>query len=830
MRQRIIKVLIAGKIFALLITAYEILFLIMYSHLVNFESGFLRLFRYETPIPTGFGPFIALFTPHLLIFAVIMAFFWWDWGEGSKWTAVGAVIALTIMNSVWFASIIPFVSWIFLIYLMVRLPPKAMRKLFFFLMKKRNATLRDLTKSIPNWTQLLGLILIFPLFIPSIPYITDSVYKSGSYPWNLTYPSGNFTERKNLAGNDSLAHAPATPNTQLINAYLGNPIIESQVIRGLYKIYGLDGGDFEMNTVLRLLYLNNETDVLSNETRSLIEGALLYGKYWITQSGYTEGLYWTENHQIAYHTAELLSGQMFRTHIFNRTLMTGEQHIAHAEYMINKWLDWRARFGFSEYHSNVYYNIDFRALLNLVDFAENATIANKAAMLLDLMCFDFANNYFKDIYAIAHGRAYGETKVSNYANVPQARDNIAPAVWLWLGIGGYNGERGVSITEAFIITSNYTPPPILEKIANDAKDFNEHKDRNGINVNDGSTYGIGYNEEDLMYWWGMSNYLSPEIIETSFDFIETYDIDPALVFGTGVMEYTRFAASLRGLSLSTFSELMMEYTEGIAQETANMYTYRTPYYQLSGLQDYQKGKNAVQEHVWQASLSNEAFIFTNSPGGLSWKGGPFMGGWMPRSVFHKNIGILQYDHKHDIIGGRILEGLADSALNMFTGNRPKNHAYFPRWAFDEVVSKGKWTFGSKNGGYIALYSKNPTFWASDYELVSLGKSNVWIVEMGSETEYSSFVEFIQRIRSADINIKIQGMGYTITYNSPSQGITSVGWEGDFVINGTIIDLTYNRFENPYVVTADFNSLETIIEFGGERLTLNFGNNTRLYEP
>jgi hypothetical protein len=107
---------------------------------------------------------------------------------------------------------------------------------------------------------------------------------------------------------------------------------------------------------------------------------------------------------------------------------------------------------------------------------------------------------------------------------------------------------------------------------------------------------------------------------------------------------------------------------------------------------------------------------------------------------------------------------------------------------------------------------------------------VWIVEMGSESEYASFEDFIQQIRSADINIKTRGIGFTVSYDSPSQGVAIVGWEGDFIVDGSVIDMEYERFENEYVVTADFNSTETIFEFNGERLTLNFNNNTRLYEP
>ena len=116
-------------------------------------------------------------TPHLFTFSVILSFFWWDWGEAPKWIAIGLVIGLTFMTRIWFASFLPLFEWIFLIYLILRLPPKSIRKLFNLMKKKdkRQVELRKLINKIPIWTQLLGLILIVPLFIPSIPYMTGSI-------------------------------------------------------------------------------------------------------------------------------------------------------------------------------------------------------------------------------------------------------------------------------------------------------------------------------------------------------------------------------------------------------------------------------------------------------------------------------------------------------------------------------------------------------------------------------------------------------------------------------------------------------------------------------
>jgi hypothetical protein len=812
-----IKTLISAKIFASVILLIETLFLILNAQLFFFELGFLNLSRYGHPVQSDLASGLVWLVPHLLIFIIILGFWWWEWGDGARWSAIGTLSLLTILDIVLFASIFTGIIWIFTIYLVIRSPPKIVRKL-----KEINSA-----KSGINRKQFFGFLLLLPLLIPCVPYLTlDQVTPSLR---ELKYPSGDFSTRKEIVRNDSLLYT-YNHESQLIRAYLGLPLNEIAVLQNVEDIKGEDGADFTMNYFLRMLYLDNQTHVLSSENRTVIENALLYGKYWFTEEGSDEAIYWTENHQIAYHTAELLAGQFFKDNIFTRSSMNGTEHITHAEYMITKWINWRARFGFSEYHSNTYLNIDMLSLINLVDFAQNSTISLKASMLLDLICFDFANNWYQDIYATAHGRCYGETKIPYFPGDSPKREEIAEPVWILLNLGGHYSERAPRPITAFIVTSDkYTPPPILEKIAQDAKENNENKDRNSIDIAEAGMFGINFTEEDLMFWWGMAAPINQATIDISFEVIDKYNLDPALICGGPIPDILKGLAKTRGITVSEYAGLIKEFTQGLTLETANTYTYRTPYYQLSGLQDHHKGLNSIQEHIWQASLSSNAYVFTNAPGGMNWKGGPFMGGWLPKATFYRNIGILQYDHHHEALEAVIIADTVDSILNVFTNNRPYNHAYFPRWAFDEVRSVGKWTLGSKDGGYVALYSYHPTFWVSNYELAALGRSNVWIVEMGSITEYGSFDEFVNQITSADVDIHSEEMGYGVTYKSPSQGKTTVGWTAPLIVNGSIIDLgPYERFENKYS-NAQFNSFETIIEFNTERLTLNFENNTRLYE-
>ncbi|MHA1715380.1 MAG: hypothetical protein ACTSXP_07025, partial [Promethearchaeota archaeon] len=491
--------------------------------------------------------------------------------------------------------------------------------------------------------------------------------------------------------------------------------------------------------------------------------------------------------------------------------------------------------GFTETHSPTYYSIDLPALVNLVDFAWNQTIVTKAAMVLDLITFDFANHYFKGSFATAHGRAYNKNKVGESNQDPPRKPGVDDSAYLLLGVPGIDiSGGGVSHSAVALATSDiYVPPPVLEKIMLNSTDFYECRDRNGIYLDEGKKYGIGTSEEnDLMFWWHMSAQIAPNVLEATFSMVEKYKIDPEVLIGSqSIIDGFKWAALLHGTTPGGYSSLIRQITVGVALETFNTYTYRTPYYQLSGVQDYQKGMNGLQEHVWQASLDKYATVWTNWDGVLSFKGGKFLGGWKPRATFYKNLGIVQYDREVMTTELEIGGFIFDSIENINDGNLyPPIHAYFPRWAFDLVETRDHWTFATKNGGYLALYSYEPVEWVSNIELKvkNNARKNVWIVELGSVEDYGTFESFIARIMDSDIKIAPASIGYSIQYTSPSRGLVRVGWNGPMTVNGTVVDLgPYERFENPYCY-QEFGTNKTVIKFGNEVLELDFDNAARKY--
>jgi len=566
--------------------------------------------------------------------------------------------------------------------------------------------------------------------------------------------------------------------------------------------------DFHLNAILRLLYFDRANPTLPDDLRQEIIDAVLNFKYWLDEPGYDDLQWWSENHQILYHTAELMAGQLFSDDVFSNSGMSGAQHIEHAIPFLNRWLDHRGRFGFAEWHSPVYANVTMVGLVNLADFAEDPAIALKGAMLMDELSFDFAGNYFQENYATTSGRSHGP--------VGGLSSSTREPVFILLGLGAPDSIEELSpgsLTATALATSDhYWPPAMLEEIANDAKDNFEHRQSDSLDLEDAPDFGIGYESpEDVMLWWGHTGYAAPEVVMGTFQFVEDYDLWDGQIWRDLV-----FLRPLVGNPiLKVVTEWYSPMSRGIVLERASTYVYRTPYYQLAAAQDYKSAEWTGQNLFWLATLTSDAYVTVIYPGGLaegSDFGGPWTGGWSPRSTVYQNVGVFQYWHPSLF--------LLDAFL--FTDY---SHAYFPKTKFDEYVETGNWTMGRKGDAYVALYSQNPPVWSADndYELIADSRENVWIVELGDIEECGSFLDFTSAISGAAVTI-----GDAVTYESPSQGTIQVSREGPLLVDGLAVDLgPYPRWDNVYSY-QEFGTNVTNVEFEGQRLELDFAAPARRY--
>ena len=175
-----------------------------------------------------------------------------------------------------------------------------------------------------------------------------------------------------------------------------------------------DCADFVLAGIIRLYYQLIDNNLLSDDFKEAAKRTILGFKYWPDEPGVDSMCYWTENHHILFSSCEYLAGQLFKDEIFTNSGMTGKEKMAKAKQRLDKWIELRFYTGFNEWLSNVYYDEDFTPLLNLLDFSEDETLANKSKVIINLLLYDMAINSYYGMFSCTHGRTYTKQKLNPY--------------------------------------------------------------------------------------------------------------------------------------------------------------------------------------------------------------------------------------------------------------------------------------------------------------------------------------------------------------------------------------------------------------------------------
>ena len=105
--------------------------------------------------------------------------------------------------------------------------------------------------------------------------------------------------------------------------------------------------------------------------------------------------YWSENHQMGWYCGQYLVGHAFSTNpdladiVFNGLNNTGQAHYKRGKERLQRWLDYRGRFGFSEYNSDTYAPIAYVPLVTVAALAPDQEVKTLAEMISFLQLFDW---------------------------------------------------------------------------------------------------------------------------------------------------------------------------------------------------------------------------------------------------------------------------------------------------------------------------------------------------------------------------------------------------------------------------------------------------------
>ncbi|MDP9793329.1 hypothetical protein J2S43_001841 [Catenuloplanes nepalensis] len=256
-----------------------------------------------------------------------------------------------------------------------------------------------------------------------------------------------------------LTHASSSGTgvaAELARAELGGgPVTADGLARALTMIsQRADCADFE---AVGLLHLWHRADAWEPGLREAVRAALRGFKYWIDQPGLDAMCYFTENHQLVWHTAETLAGEALGDDVFPNTGWTGRRHAEHGRELAREWIARRLAGGFSEFDSNAYLAIDLLALVSLAELGTDRALAEAAAGLADRVLFSLAANSWRGVHGCAHGRSYvGALRSSRL-------EETAPIMRLCFGVGALNDALLPATVLA--VARRYAVPDAIRAVA-----------------------------------------------------------------------------------------------------------------------------------------------------------------------------------------------------------------------------------------------------------------------------------------------------------------------------------------------------------------------------
>ncbi len=563
-----------------------------------------------------------------------------------------------------------------------------------------------------------------------------------------------------------------------------------------------DCSDFRVVILLKTIYEYSEH--LSEGIKSRIKRTLLHFKYWMDEPGDDSLCFWSENHQLIFHTCEYLVGHLYPEEIFTNNQMSGSEHRAKAKKKLLQWLEHRWNFGFIEWHSNTYYEEDIAPLALLIDYAPEEDLQIKSKIILDLLLLELAMYSYDGFFSVTSGRCYEAQKkdgnmqdtrdIYRYAfdNTAKSFDNTAEP---------FDYTR---ISTALVLSKKYKVPEVIKAIAGDLEP-GIMKDSMGLNLNEiKKEMHLKDLESGGAYLWQMEAFTNVESINTSIDMFNQYAMYENIFLKDMKMINYKILRKLHLLPILV--KLLNPSTQGVAIQRSNSYTYKVKEFMLSTSMRYHPGEFGDQQHIWHAALPNNIQVFGTHPGApffddnarnfspSYWVGN----GILPDAVQQENIHMSIYK-----VNGR--RGFMERSRPQMT------HVHFPKERFEKVIVKEKAVFGQIKDTYIALLGVQPLEFIEKDEIVQKGSITAWICEVSSKEKVGSFERFIADIMAAVVTFDQLRLTYkeqTLTYKKA------------YRINGDLVNTEYNRLDTPYCkVKRKPDHLH--IRYGRKALSMDF---------
>ncbi|PXX58758.1 hypothetical protein DFR70_11393 [Nocardia tenerifensis] len=286
--------------------------------------------------------------------------------------------------------------------------------------------------------------------------------------------------------------------------------------------------------------------------------------------------YWSENHYIMFASSEYLAGQLWEADEFQPAgsllggnkegVLTGKQRRERGKARVLRWLNHRILFGWTEFNSSGYYREHLWSVLNLVDFALDEEVREKAKIAADLLLFDIARFTHKGAMGAPGGRSQLSSKASGWDNA------AGDAVEILFGTRGLFTDGDSEIGAALASSTYEIPEVLLEIAAHPPETGFIDRSRVSITFDEAHRYGLwfsqrldeidsyreGYapklekysrfvrenfeeieaahpgsydrNDDSTVFWWGASVFLNKQVVKGTLAAVDKFGLDQSGVF------------------------------------------------------------------------------------------------------------------------------------------------------------------------------------------------------------------------------------------------------------------------------------------------------------
>jgi hypothetical protein len=539
-------------------------------------------------------------------------------------------------------------------------------------------------------------------------FITLFISTELTYSQDIPYSQSVYDARKQALIDSSLRNV--NKSSCMIQAKLGIPVPQSTIDYYLNRMATSGEFDFDLIEIVRMFYFSN------GQYESQLLPGIFAGPNWLTPNE-LKRVYWSENHIIMWTSSAYLLEQKYGV-IVNPD----------AKQLVEHWLDLKINYGFYEYFSSVYFPFTLSAVLNLVDFAEDPVIQQKAVLV--------ANRLLKEVLMVSNNKGiyYQSSGRTSYApgdlNVFQSpyKSSIQSLIYMLTGFGD---SPNTANAWAFLATSTLNVKDIVEswKSKQDTIYSFGHTLAEGFAIN-----SVLSPKNKTIFQWSSGAYFDPAVATQTFSLIKDYNLWDHKEF----LDFKVFkdvpiqlipAAAQIGASISTSS----------VNTKAKIAMFKNKSVSLHSNQDFFKGKAGFQQVIWQATAGILP-VYTKSGGPTDFIGGQKLtsNSTLPYIEQKSNVALIMYRANKDLA----LFGFPIHDVGL----------KFLEDKYDEVNYFGKWIVGREGDGYIAV-ARHCTDKVNGIYTCDDQDGQVWAVVVGNADMYGSYENFKALVANAKVEEK-----------------------------------------------------------------------------